>query len=257
MPYITVNATRIFYAARGKAASRPVVFVHGAGGNHLIWGNQLAHLAAVARPIALDLPGHGNSPGPGYQSIADYAQVVAAFLKALRDKAPALPILAGHSMGGAIAQTVALTCPRLLAGLVLVGTGARLRVAPAILEGLQSDFQAAVRLIGEWAFAPQAPARAVRLSQQAMARTGPTTLYGDFLACDRFDIMNHLGEIHLPTLILCGSQDKLTPPKYSTYLGEHIAGARVQIIPEAGHMVMLERPTEVSQAISDLLATLP
>jgi len=183
--------------------------------------------------------------------------VVAAFLEALTDKAPVIPVLVGHSMGGAIAQTVALTHPHLLSGLVLVGTGARLRVAPAILEGLQSDFQAAVRLIGEWAFGPQAPARVVRLTQQAMARTGPATLYGDFLACDHFDVMNRLGEIHLPTLVLCGSLDKLTPPKYSIYLGEHIAGARVQIIPEAGHMVMLEQPEAVSQAIGDFLTTLP
>ncbi len=250
MPYIIVGTDRLFYAARGKVDTTPVVFIHGAGGSRLIWGNQLADLAAVARPLAVDLPGHGRSGAAGRQSIGDYADVVIGFLQAL---ALPLAVLVGHSMGGGITLTVALQRPDLLAGLVLVGTGSRLRVAPAILDGIQTDFAAAVNLVGQFAFGPGAAEKAVRLSEEAMTRTGPATLHGDFMACDKFDVTNRLAEIGLPTLVLCGAEDKLTPPKFSAFLGQHIAGAQVQIIPGAGHMVMLEQPQAVGQAIIQLL----
>ena len=254
MPFITVGSQQVFYAVRGRAAARPVVFLHGAGGSHLVWGNQLEALAHSARPLALDLPGHGRSPGPGRTSIEDYASVVIGFLQ---DVARAPALLVGHSMGGGIAQTVALLRPDLLRGLVLVGTGARLRVAPGLLDAIESDFPAAVAMVGQFAFAPGAPERAVRRSQRILGQTAPATVHGDFVACDRFDLMSRLPEIKVPALVLCGAEDLLTPPRYAAFLGERIAEARVMVVPRAGHMVMLEEPAVVAQAIIAFLTECP
>jgi pimeloyl-ACP methyl ester carboxylesterase len=252
MPYTNAAGEKIFYfrhqdAPNGQDA---LVFVHGAGGSHLHWPPQLRRLAG-ANTYALDLPGHGQSEGQGRTSISAYADFVAAFLETLGlEKAT----LVGHSMGGATALDFALRYPERLAKLVLVGSGARLRVAPAILDGIRQDFEAAVRLICDYAFALDAPEQLKCAGHRQMKQTDPDVLYGDFTACDAFDVMDRLGEIRCPTLAICGTADRLTFPKYSIYLRDNIPGAQLVLIEGAGHMVMLERPKAVSQAIADFMA---
>jgi len=251
MPYTNVVGEKIFYVHHqgDPKGQRTLIFVHGAGGSHLHWPPQLRRLTG-ANTYALDLPGHGQSEGQGRKSISAYADFVAAFLETLELKKV---ILVGHSMGGATALDFVLRYRERLAGLVLVGSGARLRVAPAILDGIHRDFQAAVRLICDYAFALDAPEQLKRLGQHQMEQTHPDVLYGDFAACDAFDVMDRLGGIRCPTLAICGTADRLTPPKYSTYLRDHIPGAQLVLIEGAGHMVMLEQPEAVSQAIADFV----
>lgn len=251
MPYTSVAGERIFYVHHQSdlKGQRTLVFVHGAGGSHLNWPPRLRRLAG-ANTYALDLPGHGQSEGQGRTSISAYADFVAAFLETLGLEKVTL---VGHSMGGATALDFALRYPEKLAGLVLVGSGARLRVAPAILDGIRQDFQAAVRLICDYAFALDAPEQLKREGPRQMGQTHPDVLYGDFAACDAFDVMVRLGEIHCPTLAICGTADRLTPPKYSTYLRDNIPGAQLALIEDAGHMVMLEEPEAVNRAIADFV----
>src|SRR5581483_8725017 len=152
MPFVEIGNQKLFYAARGVKGA-PLVFIHGAGDSHLLWNGQLAALSDVARTLALDLPGHGRSRGAGCESIEAYASAVREFLDAAN-----IPraVIAGTSMGGAIAQTLALDVPARVAGLVLVGTGAKLRVAPEYLEGLRGDFPGIARvLVGNY-YAPAA-----------------------------------------------------------------------------------------------------
>ncbi len=233
----------------------PVVLVHGAGGTSLHWPPQVRRLPGH-RVLAVDLPGHGRSEGVGEQSIAAYAQRLIAWASALK-----LPraVWVGHSMGGAIVQHLALHYPDRVAGLGLVGTGARLRVHPLILEGTAKEetFADTVATIVQWSFAPQSSARLRELAAQRMAETRPSVLYGDFLACDRFDVMDQVAAITCPTLVLCGAEDKMTPPRYAEYLASQIPNARLVIVPNAGHMVMLEQPEAVAQALQEFLATVP
>jgi len=86
-----------------------------------------------------------------------------------------------------------------------------------------------------------------------MAKTLPGIGYSDFSMCNTFDVMNQLETIKAPTLIICGEDDKLTPVKYSTYLNEHISSSSLQVIGNAGHMVMLEQGTEVNKKILEFL----
>jgi pimeloyl-ACP methyl ester carboxylesterase len=229
-----------------------VVFVHGAGGSHQNWLYQVRDLPQSSTR-AVDLPGHGRSEGAGRDSITAYGDWLVAFLDAAGLERV---VLVGHSMGGAIALDVALRYPSRLSGLGLVATGARLRVTPVILDGIRQDKDAAVDLICQWAFGPEAPAEMVRLGRRQMGETSADVLYGDLVACDAFDVSSRLAEILSPTLVLCGTRDQMTPSKYAIYLRDHIAGADLHLIEGAGHMVMVERPHAVGQALSTFLKKL-
>ncbi len=240
----------LFYFSHGaeKVSRPPIVFIHGAGGTHLHWPPQVRRLIDQ-RVLALDLPGHGKSGGVGSQSIADYARAVVDFLDSAKLNAA---IFVGHSMGSAIALTLALDFPKRVLGLGLVGSGARLRVAPEILENTASEamFPVAVKLINDAEFSPSVNPRLKELAAARMAEIRPSVLHGDFLACNEFDVMQRLGEISVPTLILCGTDDILTPPRYAEYLRNNIPAAHLITFPGAGHMVMLEQPEAVANALA-------
>src|SRR5687767_12442704 len=127
MPTVSVAGLTLSYEARGNRGPT-VVLVHGSGGNTEAWRPQLDGLSDVARVVALDLPGHGRSSG-SFASIDEATMVVRAFVDAI-GLAPV--VIGGHSMGGAVAQAFVLADPDRTAGVMLVGTGARLRVLPRI-----------------------------------------------------------------------------------------------------------------------------
>jgi len=248
MPHVDTSRGEMFYAKkRGPAGGPKLVLVHGAGGSHLHWPAQLRRLSG-ATVYSLDLPGHGRSRERGCETIEAYVAALVAFLDGADvDSA----VIVGHSMGGAIAQKLALTRPERVLALVLVGTGARLRVAPAILEGVKDDFERVVDLITRYAWSSDADPEMKELGREALREAGPDVLLGDFLACDRFDVMDRVSEIEVPTLVIGGTRDELTPLKYSRFLAEQIANAQLTAVEGAGHMVMLERPEETVDAIRE------
>jgi 3-oxoadipate enol-lactonase len=252
MPTLNDNGETLHYARTGRG-SPTLVLIHGAGGEHGTWMPQLEGLADAARVVALDLPGHGGSSGDGCRSIRDYALVVGRFLVALGG-GPV--VLGGHSMGGAITQTVALTSPELLTAIVLVGTGARLKVFPKLFALMKQDYAEGVDFVTGYAWSPASSAALKEGGRRAMSATRVAVTIGDFTACNAFDVMPRLGEIHLPALVLVGEDDRLTPPKYSEFLARDIPGARLARIPRAGHYVTLEQPDEVNRALRAFLAGL-
>ncbi len=156
-------------------------------------------------------------------------------------------------MGGAIVQTMALTHPEMMKGIVLVGTGARLKVLPLILDGIRSDFEETVLKINQFAYSRKAQADFVEKGVSLMLQCRPEVLYGDFLACDRFDLMNEVEKIDLPALTLCGDDDQLTPVKYSQFLHSRIKGSNMEVLPNAGHMVMMESPQTFNEKIKGFI----
>ncbi len=198
--------------------------------------------------FALDLPGHGKSPAGGEVSIEDFAGRVVAWR---RGQGIAGTVLVGHSMGSAIALTVALREPEALAGLVLIGSGPRLRVNPVLLEqtARAETFVAAVEQILKWSFAPEASPRLVAQARRIMLAASPAILHADLQACDAFDVADRLAEVRVPTLIIVGSRDRMTPPRLSEALHQGIEGSRLQPVDGAGHMVMLEEPETVAELL--------
>lgn len=246
MPYVETARGELFYTKKSGPRDGPtLLLIHGAGGSRLHWPPQLRRMSG-ATVHTLDLPGHGRSKGDGCDTIDGYVLAIVAFLERLAvDSA----VIVGHSMGGAVAQKLALEEPERVSSLVLVGTGARLRVAPAILECAQHDLERAVQLITQYAWSSDADPALKEVGRKALRETGSAVLFGDFLACDRFDVMDRLGEIEVSTLVIGGSVDRLTPIKYSRFLSEQIPCAQLVTVEGAGHMVMLERSEEVSDAI--------
>lgn len=252
MPTIKVQGRSLFYRLsddnlRGDRA--PLALIHGAGGTHMHWPAELRRLAGW-NVYALDLPGHGKSEGPGRDTVEAYREVVYQFCQAL---GLSRVVLAGHSMGGAIALDFALRYPNRLAGLILVGTGAKLRVTPAILDGLLVDSPSAFRLLAQYAHGGDPSDQLRRIYLQRLMDSDPQVVHGDFVACDRFDIRAHLAQIATPSLLICGLEDRLTPPKYSEYLAAQMPDTQLELVPKAGHMVMLEAPTSVAAAVLPFL----
>jgi pimeloyl-ACP methyl ester carboxylesterase len=227
-------------------AGKPVIFIHGASGSSLSWYFQKEYLKQFVEVILLDLPGHGKSPGDGCDRLEECRDGVQSVLKTLGlEKC----YLVGHSMGGAIAMLAALTYPELLEGLVLVATGAKLRVFPEILQGILRDKEGTVRKIADLAFSKKAPASVIESGFKEMMRCRKEVIHKDFYSCEHFSVMDRARRITLPTLILCGEDDLLTPPKYSEFLHAEIPDSKLVRIPDAGHLLMIEKPEPVNRAI--------
>jgi pimeloyl-ACP methyl ester carboxylesterase len=218
-----------------------------------VWLQQLKSLGRRRKAIAVDLPGHGDSNGSGADRIEAYRDMVKECIAALGlDRI----VMVGHSMGGAITQSIALAYPELLAAIVLVGSGVRLRVQPQIFAGLRDDAMRAIDLIIKLVHAPGTPAEVLKQDADVMLRTSIPVIEGDLRACDAFDIMEQVKAITLPALVICGIDDLVTPPKYAEYLHRQINGSQIQLVPAAGHMVMSEQPDEVSRGIEAFLERL-
>ena len=225
-----------------------LVFLHGAGCSSLSFYYQLRHFRNAK---AIDLPGHPD--GTPCDSVDGYLEWVRGFIRARRYKNV---ILCGHSMGGAIAMSYALKYPEELRGLILLGTGARLRVHPHYLDRCrQPGENNAPWLEGHLEYYEAVQAEVYPVLRQRAAEVGPEVELNDLEACDKFDIMNCVRDIKLPTRIICGSNDVMTPVKYSEYLTSSIEGASQAIIPGGTHFVHMEKYQKVNEEIEDFLAT--
>ncbi len=229
----------------------PLLLVHGAGGSRLDWPAELRRLPG-ARVLTLDLPGHGRSAGPGRTTIEGYAQDVCRFLDRLGLERA---ILAGHSMGGAVAQQIALSDPDRVAGLVLIATGSKLPIDPALPQRILDAPDATLDWVIANAWGPSVPADLRALARQRMAQTPPAVLRGDYLACQSFDVRDRLGAVSAPALVVGASDDRMVRISFSETLAERIPRATLIVIQGAGHMVPLERPAEVARAVTEWLET--
>ncbi len=201
---------------------------------------------------AIDLPGHPT--GTPCASIDGYVEWVRGFNTARRYKDV---VLCGHSMGGAIALRYALLYPDELKGLILMGTGARLRVDPAFLKNCRepgvenSDWMKRQR-----SYYSGVESDIYQVLLRRAEEIGPNVELNDLLSCDQFDVMEEIGNIHLPTEIICGDSDAMTPVKYSDYLAAKIPGSKEDIIPEADHFVQLKQYQRVNNKIEEFLTSL-
>ena len=250
MPFLKYNNKNIFYQIKETKSERAIIFIHGSGGNSYIWNNQLAKLDTNSNLIAIDLPSHDQSDKFSELSLELYVDVVKTLVNNLNLKEV---VLAGHSLGGAVIQSYYFTYPDNVAALILVGTGARLRVSPIILKSLQNDFQEFLKGLPIGAFYRRTSKELVNEYLTETSKIDPQVTYNDFKICDEFDAMDKMSLINVPCLIICGNDDKLTPPKYSNYFHEKLKTSELVIIDKASHMVMLEKPEEMNQAIEKFI----
>ena len=250
MPVAQVGNTPIRYRhSPGESPTAPsVLLLHMAGASSLVWSPVLGSLAGAAELLAPDLPGHGQSGGEPLASVDEMAAFAFDFLDAL-----AIPAahLAGHSMGGAIALSAALASPARVRSLLLVGTSARLGVAPAIFDMIDNSFEQlgaffVQQAAGGASSAPPPGAPIFPQTSQVGARR-------DFEACAAFDVSARLAEITCPASVLVGRDDLLTPVRWSERLTQGLPRARLQVVEGAGHLLPRERPRLVAAAARELL----
>lgn len=249
--------SNIYYrlSKHGDGIQLPVVLIHGAGSDHLFWPPEIRRMKGF-QVYALDLPGHGRAKGHGLQDIKTYAEIISNWMNSIKLNRA---VIIGHSMGGAIALTLTREYEEKVLGLGLISTGARLRVNPLILENTRysQTYPTALSFIISKSFSKDASPKLISLAQRRMADIRPSVLHGDLLACDKFDLTGSLQQIRTPCLIVCGQDDEMTPPRYSQHLSENIKGANLNLVPGAGHMVMLEKPQIVMDIMERFLNQIP
>lgn len=223
-----------------------LVFIHGAGSSSKVWTYQKQYFFNH-EVVLIDLPGHGGRPG-GKDTIGAYVEDVRQDINHLDD-----PVIIGHSMGGAITMMYVLKYQ--VKACVLAGTGAKLRVFPAVLENIRKDYEETIDFILKYAVHNKTE-QIMRQAKKEMLNTSPEVMYKDFLACDTFDVMHKIKEVDIPTLVVCGEQDMLTPVKYAEYVRTAIPNSRLEVIKECGHMLMLEKPDEFNEVLRTFLGGL-
>jgi pimeloyl-ACP methyl ester carboxylesterase len=242
---------------REMGTGAPVILVHGYPLDGAMWSGVARALMSRFRVLKPDLPGRGDSPAASSGRMEDYADFLAAILAALAQPAG----LAGFSMGGYAALALARRRPEHLAALALVDT--RAQADDEAGRAKRDESIATVRSSGVAPIADTmipkllSPASAgnrdlVDRVRRIMLRQKPETVEADLMALrDRSDSRAALPGIGIPTLVVVGAEDALTPPADSEAMASAIPGARLTTIPGAGHLAPMERPGAVAAALSE------
>ena len=237
----------------GLPDRRTLVFIHGSGGDHTNWIEQYTPLKTTFNVVALDLPGHGQSEGPGKREVSAYVEWVKRILDGL---GIVKPVMIGHSPGAAICLSFAIRYGDAAAAVVPVGGGLKMPVNPIILEGLRTDPRAIIALAAKLSVAKPNRERLSGLLAESLSRVDPEIIHGDYSACDGLDIAEAITGIGIPALVICGADDKMTPPSLSQCIQDGIPGARLALIEGAGHFVMLENPAAFNTTLADFVNSL-
>jgi pimeloyl-ACP methyl ester carboxylesterase len=253
----------VFAGTGGRAPDRAlpwVVLLHGAGMDHTVFALQARALAHHGRNVlALDFPGHGRSAGPALDGIGAFAEwVLAAAAEAGAERFR----LAGHSMGALVALEAAARGGERVEAVALLGFVPEMRVHPDLLAAARAGAHDALALMTSWSFGAQGqlgankapglwlPGGTLKLLERADRRS----LAADLAACDAYrDAAESAGKIRSPVLLVLGGEDRMTPAGRGQAFAGRFADARVALIPDVGHMMMLEDPPATLAALRRVL----
>ncbi|GKQ51642.1 alpha/beta fold hydrolase [Bradyrhizobium sp. Ce-3] len=251
---ITVGDTVVQVSGEGM----PLVFVHGFTTTAEFWREQVEPFSAHHQMVRINLPGHGRSPRP-----EDRDYTIDAFVEDVLRVYRALSIesafLVGLSMGGTVAQNFTLAHPACVRALVLVGAtphglGADVNVDNVHKAIDELGVVTASQKVIERSFGSAASAELIDFAKTEVAQTPA------FVACQAIASLNasdsraRLGEISVPTLVLVGEEDVITPPSESRTLANSIPNSRLHVMASAGHFPMLEQPDVFNRLLGEFLA---
>jgi 3-oxoadipate enol-lactonase / 4-carboxymuconolactone decarboxylase len=266
--YVEVQGCATYYYYAGQTTlpdvvpdfsrGRKVVMVHGAGSNGHSWHNQVDHLGRAHSPIAVDLPAHGRSSGvEGLATIQEYSDFVVAFLDALGIGSA---VIAGRSMGGAIAMDMALRYPKRVEAIVPMVTAARFNIPSERIEALRGVAMGrAPQAFVTDGFSPATVKErfeVVREGWMEQIQTDPRVRYTDMVACTRCDLREQIARIEKPAFILAGADDPITTPADAEYIHGRLRGSKFRVIANAAHHLPNEQAAEANTAIESFLSEL-
>ena len=256
---LEIEGRSVFAATGGGAvdSSQPlIVFLHGAGMDQSVWSLQSRWFAHHGkRVLAVDFPGHGQSAGPPLTDIGALAHWTARLIEAAGAERASL---VGHSMGALVALETAARHPQHVVSLALVGAAAKMPVHPDLLAAAKVNSHDAVDMVSLWGLGSAAtlggnPAPGLWMlggTERLIERAAPGVLHADLRACNDYHAAAAAAAgVVCPTTLILGARDQMTPLKAGRALADLIAGARTIVLPGAGHMLMIERPEEVRDAI--------
>lgn len=229
----------------------PVILLHGAGGSFLGWPANLRRLSGQ-RVFALDLPGHGHSAPPACRSMQSLVRRLHQFIAGMGFYHVAL---VGYSLGGALALSYASAYPDQIIGLLTISCGYQLDMPQEILGALRkpADTRKAIEAFSKAAFHPAFPQAERRAILAPMLRIGPDVLLADLSIAADFCFYPQPCLTNIPSLIIGGSSDVITPPASLRQLGRYLPKSTVSILPEAGHMLVYEKNEELRTKVSAFL----
>jgi pimeloyl-ACP methyl ester carboxylesterase len=256
---LTVNGKDVFAATGGREFDKSlpsVVLIHGAGFDHSVWALHSRWFAHHGFAVLVpDLPGHGRSKGPALKTIAEMADWTAALL----DTAGAAKAhLIGHSMGSLIALEMAARHPAKVSALGLIGTAAAMTVGPDLLKAAEANDRDAIDMVSIWGLGFDAEIGGSLApgmwmhggAQRVLQHCAPGVLFYDLSACNSYSNALAAGaKVTVPTTLILGEKDMMTPAKAGKALASAIPHARTVVLGGAGHMMMAERPDELLAAL--------
>ncbi len=256
---LEVDGKRVFAATGGRpfGAKRPaVLFIHGAGLDHVCWQLQSRWFAWHGwSALAVDLPGHGRTDGAPLPSIAAMSDWIERFMDAAGIERAAI---VGHSMGAAIALETAARAVGRVSQLALLGVSSSMPVHPALLAAARNEPAQAYDMMTGWCHSPTAklgchPAPGLWMtggSRAMLDRNRPGVLASDLAACNAWTSgPDAARKVACPTHFILGTADVMTPPKKGAELAALIAGAKTTTLAGAGHIMMAEAPDAVLNAL--------
>src|SRR6266700_468996 len=256
---LSVNGIDTFVATGGRdfdSAQPTMVLLHGAGFDHTSWALHSRWFAHHGYGVlAPDLPGHGRSSGAPLPSISDMADWTAALLDAA---GCAKARRVGHSMGSLIALETAARHSARVSALGLIGTAATMTVGPDLLKAAEANDHDAVAMVSIWGLGFRAGlggSLAPGLwmlcgAQRVLEECRPGVLFSDLAACNAHQgALDAAADITVPTTIVLGERDMMTPAKAGRALAAALPQSRIVVLPGAGHMMMVERPDELLAAL--------
>ena len=256
MPTIETELGRIGFDEAGGGHATPIVFLHGVGSDKSVWRPQLAHFGRSRRAIAFDYPGYGESDlNPG----ATRDDFAAAILAAMDGCAIGPAHVCGLSLGGVIAIAMHRAAPDRCASLILADSFAAHPNGQGIYDrsteasrtiGMRALAEARVDALLGSAAGPELRAEVV----ETMAGIDPEAYRIGAEAVWLADQSDAVRSIRAPALILCGDEDRITPPSLSEELAGLIPGARIELVQTAGHLANAEQPAAFNAAIDRFLA---
>ena len=228
--------------------------------DHTVWQQQSRYLAHHGWNVfAVDLPGHGVSMGYPSESVGSAADWLIALLDAIGLKRT---ILVGHSLGALISLDAAGRYGHRVEKLVLLGVTPKMPVHHELLDAAKANEPVAHELIVEWGFGKQAH-RGGNIApglwmmgggRRLLERARPGVLGADLAAANAYGEGAAAGEsVRCPTLLVLGAEDRMTPVKGAAALQQSIANCHTVVLPDVGHMMMIEAPRATVQALAAFL----
>ncbi|HSR00135.1 MAG TPA: alpha/beta fold hydrolase [Sphingomicrobium sp.] len=254
---ITQNGYAIGYEEAGSDEAMPIVFLHGVGSDKSVWRRQLRFFGPVRRAVAFDYPGYGDSdPAPAGTTRDDYAS---ALISGMDELGIARAHVCGLSLGGVAAIALHHADPKRCASLILADSFAAHPDGAAIYErsmAASNDLRAMAEARVDTLLGQPADPSVRQEVVETMARIDPAAYRIGAEAVWLADQADRAAAIRVPTLVLCGSEDKVTPPELSIALADLIPGARLEIIAGAGHISNLEQPGRFNEVVEEFIQSL-